>query len=694
MTHFAAPVILLLFASCVQQEKDRPSGEEPVAHPAAVRTAAVPPPSLDSLKRWGQREYWLVTTDLQQQPPICHVNGSVVFEAICTDKQLLLRMSIRHRQSETEEPVEHIVECEYQPNDLSRLAKIHLSLVGNDGTVLQERFATASGDSIRTQARYEGKEISNERPWSEDAFVSLAVNFLVTTLPREVGLKWSIPHYCQVESSLALEPYVIECLGDDAKTGTPGHHWTQYALYGNDKEEDSSRFFVSPDGLLQLVQLDPFNRLMLKRDGEPEPQPFQPEARQLLAEVASVYRSLPAFTARGEYQIGARVNGEWREEQRPFIFQFVRPYQLHVDDGQLGLTYDGSNLLECDHRTHEFLIRPVPKATTPRELLRAKTMSFDLFNGFTGFPLFAHWELLTADDGDHLLQSMAQGLWLESDQTLNGRRVRVVVADWPRGCDNRMLIDAETKRILRVELLQDPILARHLSGRPELPEETRLWWVPQTMSDEPPAADAFAISAPAGYEKSSAVVLSDEANAAIDEAMARPTALQDQPLPAFEITALEPNQQTRTLTKADLAGKVAVIVLWDTSYGIEMPELAELEKTLVACAAWRDSVIFLAVNEDRKPPVPRSLRGLVERAVEQKGVRLQDHSNALLAVDPSRSLLRELHLADSNYSVMPFYLVVDREGVIRFLRLGVTATEAAPDDLVNAIRRLCETKTP
>ena len=694
MTRSVGPVTDLLFVSCLQLGLASAAVEEPAAQPVSRQTEIVPLPGKGAFKNWGPREYWLVSTDLKQQPPVCRVDGTLVFETVYIDNHLLLRMSVRRHLPETNEQVEYIAECEYQSDDLSRLAKIHFSLLGKDGTIPQEQLFTAFGDKIRTEVHYNGQVASNERPWADDAFVSLATNFLVTTLPRAVGKKWSVPHYCQVDGSLALESFVIECLGEDAKTGTPGQRWTQFAVYQNDKEDDSTRFFVSPDGILQLVQLDPLDRLMLKQAGDPEPQPFQPEARQLLAEVASVYRSLPAFCAQGEYQIGARANGEWREQQQPFAFQFARPNHLHVDDGHYGMTYDGLNLLECDHRTHEFQTRQVPGATTPRELIRAKTMSFDLFNGFTGFPLFAHWELLIADDGANMLQTMAQGLWLEPDQTINGRRVRVVVADWPRGCDNRMLIDAETKRILRVELLQDPILARQLSGRPELPEESRLWWVPQTVSDESPAAETFATTPPTGYKKSAALVLSDDANSMIDEAMTRPAALKDQPLPDFEITMLEPNQKTRTFTKADLAERVAVLVLWDTTYGIEMPELSEFEKTIIACESLRDSLIFVAVSEDVKPPIPKSLRGLVERAVEQKGVHLQDHPNALLALDPSRSLVRDLHLATANYSAMPLYLVVDREGIIRFARMGVTAMETAPDDLVEAIRRICAKTIP
>jgi hypothetical protein len=74
--------------------------------------------------------------------------------------------------------------------------------------------------------------------------------------------------------------------------------------------------------------------------------------------------------------------------------------------------------------------------------------------------LFVLWELLTSDNAADSLQTGAQGLWLEPDRTIDGRRAHAVVGDWPEGCDNRILIDAETKRILRINLLQDPILSR------------------------------------------------------------------------------------------------------------------------------------------------------------------------------------------------------------------------------------------
>ena len=87
------------------------------------------------------------------------------------------------------------------------------------------------------------------------------------------------------------------------------------------------------------------------------------------------------------------------------------------------------------------------------------------------------------------------------------------------------------------------------------------------------------------------------------------------PAPDFTLTLLDGPGKTKTITKAELAGKVVVIDFWATWCGPCLKELPEIQKLVDSYANTKKDVIVVALSQDDEPSDLAPLRKLVEKTL-------------------------------------------------------------------------------
>ncbi len=409
-------------------------------------------------------------------------------------------------------------------------------------------------------------------------------------------------------------------------------------------------------------------RASLAQSGGPQPKakprpaakPADPKAQALLGEVAKAYKSLGSYSDEGKFIVAMTLGGKPQNQTVPLKLTFVRPNKLDLDAGPLRLTSDGKTLTTSVIPLKRYTMAPSP-ANISLDTFRQGPTGAVLFGGPTGAPMFVLLNLLTAPDAAAALAQLGGSLQLAPDAPKAGKPAApALLIDQPEGADFRLEIDPATKLLSRIDLQIDPKdLARSAQAGQQV-TINEFGWSSGAVNTQVAKDRSFAYEPPQGFNKVDSLERrgGEAPKSAVDQSVGKPA-------PDFTLTVLDGPGKTRTVTKAELAGKVVVIDFWATWCGPCLMELPEIQKVIEALAKEKKEVVVVALSQDNEPKELAEVRKLVEKTLEEKKFYLDTKPVGLIALDPSNSIGQAFEVEG-----FPTLVVLDPKGTVQSAHVG------------------------
>ncbi len=151
---------------------------------------------------------------------------------------------------------------------------------------------------------------------------------------------------------------------------------------------------------------------------------YEPQARQLLDEVAKAYKDLPAYADRGELTFLARSGADKKTGTSPRNLTFARPNKLVLDYGVLRLVSDGKTVTAAVLPTKTYAVSPAPEMLSSRTLAQATIPGIptqQVLTGIDGLPITILLDLLAGTKPAEAVLEGTDGLKLEADRDRDGK---------------------------------------------------------------------------------------------------------------------------------------------------------------------------------------------------------------------------------------------------------------------------------
>jgi thiol-disulfide isomerase/thioredoxin len=387
---------------------------------------------------------------------------------------------------------------------------------------------------------------------------------------------------------------------------------------------------------------------------------YEPKARQLLDEVVKAYKSLSTYSDNGELSFLIKVNDKQKSATSQRHITYSKPNKIALDFGLLQVVSDGKNVTGVIPSAKKYAVAPAP------ETLSEKTIAQMPLPGANGKMLFAGvddgttasivLDMLLDDDPAKPLLEGTDGLRLEADRTVDDMKRHVLFLDQTDGPDFLLFVDPASKLLTRIEFVFDLNQVNAKFPKDEQVKDLQIAWSSGAIKQDVPK-DAFAINPPADFTK--------EEPGKPDEERSQVEELVGKPAPDFTLNVLDAGGKTRSVSKADLAGKVVMIDFWATWCGPCLEELPEVQKMVDAFAKDKKNVVVVALSQDADPNEPAALRKLVEKTLDDHKLSLVGGPVSMVALDPEGTI-------GNSYKVeaLPTVVIIDAKGIVQAAHVG------------------------
>ncbi len=394
-----------------------------------------------------------------------------------------------------------------------------------------------------------------------------------------------------------------------------------------------------------------------------DPPKADANARQLLDEVIKTYKALPAYEDRGSVALELEIAGKGTRETIPQRLAFTRPNKLLVESGVARLACDGKKLSVAVDPLKTYTIVDAPKAVTFNTLFTAGSAGSEVMGGPGGPMMHVLLNLLVGTDPAKALADLGDTIALDKDLQVDGRTCRVLKLGSETGTSYLLLIDAETKLLQAIDVVYDAKALEQLFPSSAKVRLVSYRWSAGEVGTKPIEGDRFAFIPPKGFAKVEGLAEAREPGEQKPEFKVQERV--GKPAPNFALTVLESDGKTKTISRADLAGKVVVIDFWATWCGPCLQELPEVQKLIESYAKDKKPVVVVAVSQDNDPRDPVEVRTLVESTLAKQKIVLTGNSVGLVAIDPSNSVGTAFDVEG-----YPTVVILDDKGVLRSAHVG------------------------
>jgi thiol-disulfide isomerase/thioredoxin len=385
--------------------------------------------------------------------------------------------------------------------------------------------------------------------------------------------------------------------------------------------------------------------------------PADPKARALLEEVAKAYQALDGYSDQGEFVMAMEVAGKAQKQAMPLKLAFARPNKLDIDAGPVRVVSDGKTITTAIIPSKKFVTEAAPEKITI-ETFRAGPLGAALFGGPSGVPMYILANLLTSPEPLKAVEGLGGSLQLDPADA----KGQTLLIDQVDGPDLRFKIDPATKLLKDVDLVIDPKMLEQSAAAGQPVKIERLGWSAGAVSTTAAKDRTFAYEAPKGFTK---VESFQQPGGGDEEPKFAVNDLVGKPAPDFTLTVLDGPGKTRTVKKAELAGKVVVVDFWATWCGPCIAELPEIQKLIEELSKAKKEVVVVALSQDQDPQELAEVRKLVEKTLKEKKIDLGAGPVGLIALDPSGSLGQAFQVEG-----LPTLVVLDGKGVVQSAHVG------------------------
>lgn len=395
--------------------------------------------------------------------------------------------------------------------------------------------------------------------------------------------------------------------------------------------------------------------------------PHDPKAKQLLGEVIKAYKAVNSYADQGKFVLNISDGGKAKNESSPLRLTFERPNKLDFDAGLVRMVSDGKTLTTSVAPLKQYLSTEAPKAIT-FETFRQGPAGSVIFGGPMDPPMFILLNLLVSDDASKVIEELEGTLKLGKESP-NGQTIVLERKDGP---DFELVVDPATKLLKRINLVIDPELLAKGGAEGRKITIDQFGWDAGTVSTKAAVADAFAYVPPKEFKKVDSLA---QGGGAAEDPVEAVKKLVGKPAPDFTLTVLD-GDKTKTVAKADLAGKVVLLDFWATWCGPCIKELPEVQKMIEAYAKDNKEVVIVALSQDEEPGELPELRKHVEKTLEDKKVVLTGTKVGLIALDPSQTI-------GNAFSVraIPTLVILDGKGIVQAAYVGQQTGEVLSKDI-------------